>query len=71
MKKTKKAKKIASVAANIGTGDKLASGAIRARFYMPVGVSQKKWDNAFKDFDPETFEMPKAETGAKEIVKRG
>lgn len=67
----KKNKKIASVAANIGKGDKLASGAIRAAFNMPVGVSQKKWDNAFKDFNPKTFEMPKIEPGEKEINKRG
>jgi len=49
MKKTKKAKrtkKIAPVAIDIGKGDKLASGAIRATFRMP-SVDQKTWNKIF------------------------
>jgi hypothetical protein len=42
-------------------GDTLASGGIRAQF-PPAGssVSQKKWDEMWKDYTPtETFEKPK------------
>jgi hypothetical protein len=76
MKKTKKAKKekkIAPVAANIGQGDKLARGAIKATFNMPL-VTRKKWDDVFADFDPEKFKkegMPPVESQGKEINKRG
>jgi len=45
---------------SIGAGDKLARGMAKAQFPASEKTKQQKWDEAFKDFDPETFEMPNA-----------
>lgn len=37
------------------SGDRLARGLVRAQFTGPENVSQEKWDDAFKDFDPEKY----------------
>jgi hypothetical protein len=47
-----------------GSGDKLARGASKASYIVTEDkrVSQEKWDDMFKDFDPEKFKkegMPK------------
>lgn len=56
---------------SIGAGDRLARGLSKAQFpAAEPKTAQERWDAAFKDFDPKTFEMPKAETGLKEINKR-
>jgi hypothetical protein len=55
-----------------GSGDKLARGAISATFTTTEGgISQKKWDDMFKDYDPERFAKegtPKVK-GEKNLVK--
>ena len=60
------------MAKGAGSGDKLARGAIKASFTTTEGgVSQKKWDDMFKDYDPDKFRkdgMPKVE-GVKNLVK--
>ena len=39
-----------------GSGDKLARGAVSAKFMTTEGgVSQKKWDEMFNDYNPEEF----------------
>jgi len=39
-----------------GSGDKLARGAVRAQFMTTEGgISDKKWNDIFGDFDPEKF----------------
>jgi len=38
-----------------GGGDQLARGAVRVQFHQAEGVSDKKWEEAFGDFDPEKF----------------
>lgn len=40
-----------------GSGDQLARGAVRATFTTTEGgISDKKWDKAFDDFDPKAFQ---------------
>jgi hypothetical protein len=62
------------VAHNVGSGDRLARGAVSATFTVrdEVSISQKKWNAMFEDFDLETFleEKPKVE-GPKEETKTG
>lgn len=52
------------MAHSAGSGDALARGAIRVTYTVrdEKTISQKKWDDMFKDFDPEEFKkngMPK------------
>ena len=49
-----------------GSGDKLARGFHSATF-PPAGgeVSQKKWDDIFRDFDPEKYKNVKKEPKTK------
>lgn len=57
---------------NVGAGDKLARGSIRAQFTPNISVPDKKWDAAFDDFDPKKFQkegMPKVEGGQKELSR--
>jgi hypothetical protein len=56
---------------NVGAGDRLARGAVRATYSTTeTKISQESWDAMFADFDPETFEMPKSDgTGEKETSK--
>lgn len=46
-----------------GSGDRLARGAVSASYLTTEKkISDKKWDDIFKDFDPEKFQrdgMPK------------
>jgi len=57
------------MAKGAGSGDRLARGAVSATYTTTEGgVSDKKWDAMFADFDPEKFKkegMPKLE-GPKE-----
>ena len=40
----------------VGSGDKLARGAVSARFSTTEGgMSQEKWDSMFEDYNPEEF----------------
>jgi hypothetical protein len=40
----------------VGSGDKLARGAVRANFSTTDGgVSQEKWNDIFADYDPEKY----------------
>lgn len=40
----------------VGSGDKLARGAVSARFSTTEGgMSQEKWNSMFDDYDPEEF----------------
>ena len=48
---------------SIGAGDRFARGERKAQFPASEKTKQEKWDEAFKDFDPETFEMPRHEEG--------
>jgi len=61
------------MAKGAGSGDKLARGAIRATYTTTEGgVSNKKWDDMFADYDPERFKkngLPKVEGGEKELMK--
>jgi hypothetical protein len=60
------------MAKNIGAGDRLARGAVRAQFTPNIVVPDKKWNAAFDDFDPEKFKkegMPKVEGGDKELSR--
>ena len=44
------------MAKGAGSGDKLARGAISARFCTTEGgMSQEKWDQMFNDYNPEEF----------------
>ena len=56
-----------------GNGDKLARGAQRANYAATEKpVTDEKWEDAFKDFDPAKFQeegMPKPEGGEKERSK--
>ena len=59
-----------------GYGDRLARGGIKAVFPATEGgVSNKRWEDAFKDFDPEKFRNSddKKEVGVKlgPVVRRG
>lgn len=57
---------------DVGSGDKLARGAVKASYLTTEKtISQKKWDAMFEDFDPETFEMPKIIGTAKEKNRTG
>ena len=52
------------MAHSAGSGDALARGAIRVTYTVrdEKTISQKKWDDMFKDFDPEEVkkkDMPK------------
>lgn len=40
-----------------GSGDKLARGNVRATYLVSEDkrISQDKWDDMFRDFDPEKF----------------
>lgn len=53
----------------IGSGDKLARGAVKATYSTTEGgVTQDSWDKMFEDFDPKKFAeegLPKVE-GEKE-----
>lgn len=46
-----------------GSGDRLARGAVSASYLTTEKpITKKKWDDMFKDFDPEKFQkegMPK------------
>ena len=41
--------------ARLNGGDKLASGAVKATFGPVEKVSDKKWAEAFDDFNPEEY----------------
>jgi hypothetical protein len=49
-----------------GAGDKLARGMAKAQFPSSSGVSDKKWSDAFADFDPAAY---KATEDAKDAAK--
>lgn len=58
---------------NIGSGDKLARGAVRATFGPDAKVSDETWAAAFDDFDSERFLKGDKEEvkGEKENVTTG
>ena len=49
------------MAHSAGSGDALARGAIRVTYTVrdEKTISQKKWDDMFKDFDPKEFAKDK------------
>jgi 3-phenylpropionate/cinnamic acid dioxygenase small subunit len=59
------------MAHTLGSGDRLARGAVKATFMVrdAKNISDKKWAEMFDDFDPETFEMPKVKGEKKEENK--
>jgi hypothetical protein len=61
------------MAKGAGSGDKLARGAIRATYTTTEGgVTDKKWEEMFGDFDPDKFKkdgLPVVEGGEKELMK--
>ena len=62
------------MAHNVGSGDKLARGAVRATYMVrdEVSISDKKWKEMFGDFDPAAFKAgkPSVVSGTKETTKR-
>lgn len=64
------------MAHTLGSGDRLARGAVSASYTVTEKkISQKKWNDMFKDFDPETFKnsdsQKAAATGEKEVATTG
>jgi hypothetical protein len=61
------------MAHGLGSGDRLARGAVSASYLTTEKkISDKKWSEMFDDFDPEEFKktgMPKMEGVAKERRK--
>jgi hypothetical protein len=57
---------------DLGSGDRLARGAVKAAFMPSTTTTDDKWSKAFDDFDPEEFkkDKTKVEGGKKEKSKR-